>query len=802
MASVDYNARVRKARQNVYSDAEIIAYLAKTDPKVKAAITSGYKPSEIIKFIAPSKAAPRTRGTGISAVDTAIDNAYEVLMGIPEGAYNLAAMVTDPISGMIFGEDAVKQAQAQRRAITDKASRTYVSKPRPLARNLGQSIAPGAAVTSTTKVLAPLASKLPVVGDAAAQILNATARGGIGVKGTSVPKTVGLKVVGGGTSGASTAALMGEDPVEGALYGAGIPVLGTVFKKLVGGGVDLFRMSKVKAGKILRDALGKDVEAAKAAFAQLSPNDQRLAQQVLIDAGVEPSPFFGVGKIVADQIDPDTPARILKQQETARNARLADISGGADATAQRAAAEAGRREVSTATGPARDAALARANVAGTTVPAAETLANAARQRADEMTASGFVPRMRGLEDRSRGQIDAAFQNPEFFTQGGPINRTGAIAEGAGQRADNAINAQIGLRDVARDMEDVVADLAAEGMQPLRVGPIVQQLRSMAGQPGTRADELQRGTLRGLADKLQGLADNNGVIDARDLYQIRKTGLNDIVDTLLSGRQPGSGTKERTASLLTSARAMIDDAIEGSGGKDWKDYLVRTRQGFETVNRQKLAGEGAQLAKKSPNEFIDLMKGDRDDIVEGAMGTGQFDIAGMALADPRRYNAMKMSADELQNLNRMTELQSRGETAGGNLLFKEQPSFLSRGIRSVIGAKFPSVAYAGQGLNQTQRALMAPEVQKQLATAYESGPNMARAMNEFPTATRVSEQVQQISPTARNVMAQQFASPPTIGSEFGFPEIDPDSGEPLVDIDFSEGYPVPIYGRISRNSMRR
>jgi hypothetical protein len=352
------------------------------------------------------------------------------------------------------------------------------------------------------------------------------------------------------------------------------------------------------------------------------------------------------------------------------------------------------------------------------------------------------------------------------------------------------------------MEDVVADLAAEGMQPLRVAPIVQQLRSMAGQPGTRADELQRGALRGLADKLQGLADNNGVIDARDLYQIRKTGLNDIVDTLLSGRQPGSGTKERTASLLTSARGMIDDAIESSGGKNWKDYLARTRQGFETVNRQKLAGEGAQLAQKSPNEFIELMKGNRPETVENVMGTGQFDIGGMALADPRRYNAMKMSAEELQNLNRMTELQSLGETAGGNLLFKEQPSFLSRGIRSVIGAKFPSVAYAGQGLNQTQRALMAPEVQKQLATAYESGPNMAKAMNEFPTATRVSEQVQQINPTARNVMAQQFASPPTIGSEFGFPEIDPDSGEPLIDIDFSEGYPVPIYGRVSRNMMRR
>ena len=769
-----------------------------TNAQVKAKILEQF-PESGKQRVAP----PRTRGTGIGAVDTALDNVNEIIMGIPSGAYNLAAMVTDPISGAIFGKDAVKQAQAQRRAFGDTVSRNLVTQPRPLARVLGESIAPGAVVTRTAKMLAPVVSKIPVVGDVGAKVLNATASGGIGVRGTSVPKTVALKVAGGSASGASTAALMGLDPVEGALFGAGIPVLGTVFKKLVGGGVDLFRMPKVKAGKILRESLGKNTEAAKAAFASLSPDDQRLAQQVLIDAGIEPSPFFGVGKIVANQIDPDATKRILAQQAAARNARMADISGGGNATAQRAAAEAGRRDVSTATGPARDAALTRAHIAGTTDPAAETLANAARQRADEMTASGFVPRMRGLEDRSRGQIDAAFQNPEFFTQGGPINRTGAIAEGAGQRADDAIAAQIGLRNTARDMEDIVADLAAEGMTPLRVAPIVQQLRSMAGQPGTRADELQRGALTGLADKLEGLANPNGIIDARDLYQIRKTGLNDIVDTLLSGRQPGSGTKERTASLLTSARGMIDDAIEGAGGKGWKDYLVRTRQGFETVNRQKLAGQGAQLAQKSPNEFIDLMKGNRDDIVEGAMGTGQYDIAGMALADPRRYNAMKMTADELATLNKMTDLQSLGETAGGKLLTKEQPGYLSRGIRAVVGAKFPAVAFAGQGLNQIQKAVMSPKVQKELAQAYQSGPNMLAALNEIPTAVRMSDQVrQQLNPTARNVMAQQFALPSSLGAQYGFPDFDPETGEPLIDIDNSQGYPAPIYGRVSRNMMRR
>lgn len=724
----------------------IVGPAGATNAQVKAKILAQFPDS--------GKPAGRTRGSGISAVDTVLDNINEILIGIPQGTYNAAAMVTDPISKLIFGEKAVTQAQGQRQRAVNALSNALVTQERPLARSLGQSIGPGAAVSRTAKLAVPIVQKIPVVGNVGANVLRATSSGGIGVQAPTRLGRVALRTTGGGTAGAATAALTGQDVTEGTMFGAGLPIVGSVLKQLGGRVIDLTRMPAVKAGQIIRDALGKDVEAAKAAFASLSPDDQRLAQQVLIDAGIEPSKFFGVGKIVAEQIDPDTPARILAQQAAEREARMAALSGGETATAQRAASNVERRAVNEATGPARDAALARANIAGEAVPTVEALATAARQRADEITASRIVPRMRGLEDRSREQIDAAFQNPEFFTQGGPVNRVGEIAEGAGQRADDAIAAQIGLRDTARDMEDVVADLAAEGMTPLRVGPIVQQLRSMAGQPGTRADDLQRGTLTGLADKLQSLGGPSGVIDARDLYQIRKTGLNDIVDTLLSGRQPGSGTKERTASLLTSAREMIDDAVEGAGGVGWKDYLTRTRQGFEMVNRQDLTAKGAQLAKENPDEFIALMSGERPKIVEDIMGTGQFDIAGMALADPRRYNAMKMTADELQNLNRMAELEGRGTTAGGNLLSKQQPSYLSRGVRGVAGVVSPRAAYGAQGANQIQRAIMSPKVQQELAKAFESGPNMGAAMNQFPTAVRMSEQVQrQLSPTSRNTIAQ-------------------------------------------------
>lgn len=714
-----------------------------TNAQVKAKI--------LAQFPEAGKPAARTKGSGVGPVDTVLDNINEILIGIPEGTYNAAAMITDPISKLIFGEKAVAQAQGQRQRAVNAVSNALVTQPRPLARDLGRSIGPGAAVSRGATLAAPVVSKLPVVGNVGANVLRATSTGGIGVQAPSRTARVALRTAGGGTAGAGTAALMGENPVEGGLYGAGLPVLGSVLKQLGGRAIDLTRMPAVKAGQIIREALGADIEAAKAAFANLSPDDQRLAQQVLVDAGIEPSKFFGIGKIVADQIDPDTTARILAQQEAARNARLAAAAGGETATAQRAAAEAGRKDVNIATGPARDEALTRTNVVSETVSDAEALANAARQQASEQ--SDLARRMTFGAERAEtrlGQMDDlgdAF-NPQA------VARERGVAGAMTQRGEQAAQQAIDLRQQARDMEDVVADLAAEGMQPLRVTPIVQQLRSMAAQPATRADELQKGALTGLADKLQSLADANGVIDARDLYQIRKTGLNDIVDTLLSGRQPGSGTKERTASLLTSAREMIDNAIEGAGGKGWKNYLTRTRQGFEAVNRQELTAKGAQLAKENPDEFMALMRGDRPKMVEDVMGTGQFDIAGMALADPRRYNTMQMSANELQNLNRMADLQSLGETAGGNLLAKEQPSYLSRGVRGVVGAKFPAVAYAGQGLNQVQRAIMSPKVQQELAAAYQSGPNMMAAMSQSPTAVRMSDEVQrQLSPAARNAFAQ-------------------------------------------------
>lgn len=66
-----------------------------------------------------------------------------------------------------------------------------------------------------------------------------------------------------------------------------------------------------------------------------------------------------------------------------------------------------------------------------------------------------------------------------------------------------------------------------------------------------------------------------------------------------------------------------------------------------------------------------------------------------------------------------------------------------------------------------------------------------------TATKVGAQTQNIMTQAQNQNAMN-----NIYGISEFPDFDPETGEPLIDIDYSEGYPVPIYGRASRNMMRR
>ena len=598
----------------------------------------------------------------------------------------------------------------------------------------------------------------PRAGAVAERVGRAVQTGGIG-SGRTAAQTATMplrqrqaqlleRAAGGAIAGAGGAALTGEDAGTGAAFGAGLPAAGTIARKLAGLLPDLTKLPTLQAARLIRESLGDNVEAARAALSALPANAQELVRQTLVKAGVEPRTFMGLAADV-EKLLPDQTARILEGQAAAREARLAGAAGGADATAVRGATEMARRDVSRATGPLRETALGNVKATNIAVSDAEQLAAQARAQADEMTATGFVPRMRGLEDRSRGQIDAAFQNPEFFTLGGPVNRIGEIAEGAGQRADNAITAQLGLRQSARDMDDIVAGLAAQGREPLLAAPLADTLRRQASAEGVRTSSARRALLK-LANEIQGSADQNGMLSPYDLYTLRKEASDIVEKYVASSAQPSTGSKKRAAGLVIGFKNAVDEAL----GPEFRDYLTQHQLGMQKVNTQELGGKAAQLAKDSPNEFIALMRGERPQIVEDVMGkgTGQYDIYGMALADPNRFLALKQSADELGVLNRMGELSSQGSTAATELIGRERP-FVSRALTRAGLAAFPPARIGADAAQMALAGALKPRVQQQLAEAVTSGPNMLALMNQYPSSLRMSEAVSNLSPGMRNALAQ-------------------------------------------------
>jgi len=720
MAPTSYQEKIREARRNGYSDAEIIKYLAATDPRVKDAVDTGYKPTEILNFISPpKKAAPRNRGTGIGAIDTTLDVINEALIGIPEGAYNAAAMITDPISSLIFGDDVVKQAQTQRKKAVDTVSRKLTTQSRPVAREFGRMVGPVAAITRTANLVAPILQKAPVVGDALARIATATGSGGVG-SGRTAAQTAKLtrfqrakqlteRSIGGGISGASTAGLMGEDVLEGAGYGAGLPVVLNVLKRLGSPVVDFFRpgytMAKGKAAEILRRAFADDIDAVRAEFAKLSPDDKRMAERFLVDVKIEPRAVFGIGKAAQEQTETgaNIMGRKLESEAAARTASLADISGGVDATARRQAIDLGRSAVSATTTPIREAALQR-----------------------------------------RG--------------------------------------------------------------PVAVDPIVTALRSQADSEGIKTSAA-RGALLRLAKNIENGADTYGFISPDNLYTIRKEAGDTIEKLVSSKQQPSSGSKKRTAGIVIGFKNIVDNAL----GPEFKNYLTRHREGMSVMDRQELAAEAANLADTSSNQFTRLMRGGRDATVDDVMGRGtnQYDIRNLEITDPRRYAALTNAAKDFEALDRIDVLRNEGVGAAGKVIRNETPNYITRGFGYLMNTPAAPIAVAAEGARRAQTGYLMPRVEKELVNAFASAPRMGELIDTFPARQIASEEVSRAPAGVRNVMAQQFGPTPTIGSEFGFPEFNPESGEPLVDIDFSEGYPVPIYGTLpkdmrfkSLNAMRR
>lgn len=574
---------------------------------------------------------------------------------------------------------------------------------------------------------------------------------------------VGLRVAGGAGAGATGAALTDQDIAEAAAGGAIVPVAGTIARRGAGWTFDFLtkRIGKVKAAEIMRRVIADKssgiVEALKKAPKDIKANTAEfLAKQGLLTPELAAATRIATAGKSGKALEDVALARAA-EQERAR----ALIRGGETQTGAMENIAAAKQQVRDVTAPMREEALGAADIGRTTIIPAERQAAGLNAIADEINATDFVKRMRGLEERATGQAELMAENPALFPDMARIQQTRGIAGAAGQRAETATQAQIDLRDAARASEAVANNLRRQGLQPLDISNVVGRLRSEASKAEFVNPPRHR-ILSEFANNLERRAAKfGGVIDATGLYELRKN-MGNVVADLLGTTDP-KALQSYTAQIIGETQPLIDDAIEAAGGKGWRTYLDTFAEGMRNVERQQFERE---LTKLPEARFVKVMEGNDPDFVKDFFGPGRFDIT--AEMSPSKLGTAQNLAADIAAQRAVTQtglealppslklsLATGARSRVGEALEPGAANVFAR-LGSRIAAGFPGVyggGVAGDQLAQEYANMLSQNVMRNLVPALASPSQASRLLGVRSATDLLGKQVLNVSPLMRNAIAQ-------------------------------------------------
>jgi hypothetical protein len=600
--------------------------------------------------------------------------------------------------------------------------------------------------------------------------------GGVGVRAPSRAAVAGqapiaasrtgrmaLRVGGGGTAGVTAAELTDQDLTDAALAGSVIPVIGTIGRRGAGFVYDALRgrLGEVRAAEIMRNLIASNPSEIAAAL-RSAPDDARsntaeyLASQGLLTPELAAAARMASASAEGAPLEQVARARAAGQEEM----RTA-LRGGETGTEAMQNIGAMRQQVGEVTDPMREEALRRADIGRTVMIPQERAAQMEDAIAAEINRSGLVRRMRGLEGRSLEQMEAVFQNPEFFTPGRVVERIGEVAEQAGRRADEGIEAQIALRDSAAARRAAVENLRAQGLQPLNIGTVVGDLRAKAAE----AEFVNPPRFRVLTEFANNLerraASQGGVIDATGLYELRKS-MADTVADLLGPMEPGA-LQRRTAELVGEAKPLIDDAIETAGGSGWRQYLNTFAAGMQNVERQQFA---RALEKLPEARFERVMAGQDPDFVSKFFGPGRYDInvelfgsqlpvAQQLAGEIRASRAVAATGQEALAPSQKLGFRSGAQARVNEAFQPGMKNIFVRGLSRVLGG-VPGVYGGGVAADQMAREMsqqISQNAMRELVPGLASPQRAADMLGIRSSSNKIAQFVNSLSPTQRAVLGQ-------------------------------------------------
>ena len=523
----------------------------------------------------------------------------------------------------------------------------------------------GAEVLATYPVGGAIAAPLRAV-PAAAPLAQAIRSGGFstgralqkGAPAAARAADLGIRATGGAITGGTTAAVLNPADIEtGVAIGAAIPLVGATasyLAKSAGFLKDAFsgQLAAVKAGKISREIAGDRIGAIRAALAA-APEDLTAAQAT---AGVQNNALQALGAFAAKT---DAISLKLKQQAIDDIAPLQRMAEGGNETEARAAYEASIKRLNQLTSDMRNVELQAANQANQTVnklaPQMQqrqaSMVNALREGMPPNLPSGAAgtpaPGVSGIhagtealqrrnvaDDAARRLMVARSQGlrggvSESTVPGVNDRRIGGanqfVSEQWQEASDIFANIAKQRRAEAGFIENQIGSLEAHGLRPLDAGSITAAIDAKLNTPGLRASSNMTKVLQAVKDDIANLTEKGGgVIDAHDLYTLRKEGINERIMQILGQTDPKISAKV-TRSVLQEVRPLIDDAIEKAGGTGWRDYLKTYSQNMQAIDQKAMAAQAAKLFKDSPQEYVRLVRGNNPDAVEAIFGPGSYDI---------------------------------------------------------------------------------------------------------------------------------------------------------------------------------
>lgn len=619
-------------------------------------------------------------------------------------------------------------------------------------------------------------------------------------------KRMATRAVAGTLAALPAAALTDNDMLEAAAAGSLVPVLGHMAKFGAGKTFDAIasRLGEVRAAEILRELVSSNADAITTALSNAPSKIKASTAEYLASKGLLTPEIAAVTRVATAGKSGGELLDVAFERAAAQERVLNRLRGGETQTEAVSNIAATKKALQDVTGPQREEALTAADVGRTQVIPLEREAARLRQAASEEADN--ARRLLTANDRSANLIrESGLRLPA------DIKRQREIVAGLERFGSEAADRSVAAGADARAAEAAAANLRAQGLQPLDISGLVSTLRQKASEAEFVSPDRFK-ILSEFANNLERRAAKmGGVIDATGLYLARRE-MSNFVSGILGTSDP-KALRQGTAQLVGEAQPLIDDAIEAAGGKRWREYLDAFSGGMRSIERQEFQ---RALTALPPARFVKVMKGQDPEFVENILGPGRFDI-NAELQGPVLATAKKLASDiDAQQAVKATGLQdlplsqrlgfAQGAQAKvGEMLEPAVPNIFTAGAR--IAGSAPKiggggVAAAQFGERMAERA--SENVMEKLVPAL-AQPSRARSLLETRSAEDYVNRLlygRGDSPVRQNIMAQTAVRPFNQPSDFEFPEFDPETGEPLINIDYSEGYAVPIYGRVSRNMMRR